>query len=72
MKPQYETLQSIVDQLALCEYQTKDGLHDLKNNAAFVALSERASAEREQLNRPTSGIAAREQPNMPTCGIAIW
>jgi len=41
----YKTLQSIVDQLESGEYQTKDGLHDLKMNAAFIALKERAAAE---------------------------
>jgi hypothetical protein len=35
----YETLQSIVDQLEFCEYQTKDGFHELKTNAAFIALN---------------------------------
>ena len=41
----YETLQSIVDQLEFCEYQTEDGQHCLEMNAAFVALKERAAAE---------------------------
>ena len=41
----YKTLQSIVDQLESGEYQTKDGLHDLKMNAAFIALKQRAAAE---------------------------
>lgn len=39
------TLQSIVDQLAYCDYKTSDGLHELKMNAAFLALKERAAAE---------------------------
>jgi hypothetical protein len=45
MEPKYETLQRIVDQLEFCGYQTKDGLHELSLNAAFVALKEKATAE---------------------------
>lgn len=41
----FETLQQIVDQLEYCRYQTKDGLHDLKMNRAFIALKERAALE---------------------------
>lgn len=32
----------IVEQLEFCKYQTKDGLHDLKDNLAFQALKELA------------------------------
>lgn len=34
----YETLKEIIDQLEKPNYQTKDGLHDLKDNAAFIQL----------------------------------
>ena len=46
----YETLQSIVDQLEYCDYQTKDDLHELKMNAAFIALKERAAADTKEQN----------------------
>jgi hypothetical protein len=61
----YETLQSIVDQLEFCEYQTKDGLHDLKMNAAFIALKERAAAE--HCGSKTGNIA--QQPQGETCAM---
>jgi len=34
----YDTLKKIVEQLESCEYQSKDTLHDLKNNVAFLSL----------------------------------
>jgi hypothetical protein len=46
----YPTLQNIVNQLEFCEYQTEDGLHELKMNAAFIALKERAAAELAEQN----------------------
>ena len=39
----YDTLQKIVDQLEFCNYQTKDGLHSLKDNSAFIVLKKRAA-----------------------------
>ena len=69
MAPKYETLQSIVDQLEFCDYTTRDTIHDLKMNAAFIALKERAAAELVEQN---GHIAQQAQPNMPTSGVAIW
>jgi len=69
MAPKYETLQSIVDQLESCDYQTLDTFHDLKMNAAFIALKERAAAELAEQN---GHIAQHAEPNMPTSGVAIW
>lgn len=40
---QYDTLQKIVEQLEKCDYQTKDELHDLKNNVAFLSLKRMAN-----------------------------
>jgi hypothetical protein len=37
-KKSYDTLTEIVEQLELCNYQTPDGYHELKMNAAFSAL----------------------------------
>jgi hypothetical protein len=34
----FETLKEIVEQLKMPNYQTKDGLHDLEDNAAFKQL----------------------------------
>ncbi len=34
----YETLKEIIEQLELPNYQTKDGLHKLSDNAAFKQL----------------------------------
>lgn len=59
----YETLQSIVDQLEFCEYQTKDGLHDLRMNAAFIALKQRAAAEAVEAKRAHTP----NKPSMPAC-----
>ena len=42
----YETLEKIIEQLELCGYQTADGLHNLENNAAFLALKSRADDEK--------------------------
>jgi hypothetical protein len=36
----YKSLKEIVEQLELPKYQTKDGLHDLVDNAAFAQLKE--------------------------------
>jgi hypothetical protein len=58
MAPKYETLQSIVDQLEFCDFTTRDTLHDLKMNAAFVALKEKAAAE-------SGGSKTATPPNMP-------
>ena len=69
MAPKYETLQSIVDQLEFCDYTTRDTIHDLKMNAAFIALKERAAAELVEQNGHN---AQQAQPNMPTSGVAIW
>ena len=44
-EPVYTTLQQIVDQLEYCGYESKDGLHRLEDNIAFIALKERAAAE---------------------------
>jgi hypothetical protein len=44
----YDTLQSIVEQLEKCEFQTKDGLHTIETNTAFIALKERAEVEKQQ------------------------
>lgn len=38
----YETLKEIVEQLKTPNYQTKDELHELKNNAAFKQLEHMA------------------------------
>jgi hypothetical protein len=58
----YETLQSIVSQLDFCEYQTKDGIHDLKMNAAFIALKERAAAELAEALKPTHNTGSPKLP----------
>jgi hypothetical protein len=42
---EFKTLQSIVDQLQKCNYQTNDGLHQLELNAAFIALKQMAEVE---------------------------
>ena len=42
----YENLRQIVEQLEKCEYQTKDGLHKLEMNKAFITLKEFAKCER--------------------------
>lgn len=34
----YETLQELIEQIELPLYQTKDGLHELTDNAAFKQL----------------------------------
>jgi hypothetical protein len=34
----YETLKEVIEQLELPNYQTKDGLHNLSDNAAFKQL----------------------------------
>ena len=34
----YDTLQEIIEQLEMPNYQTEDGLHNLKDNAAFTQL----------------------------------
>lgn len=34
----YDTLQKIIEQLEFCDYQTKDGLHSLRDNIAFCSL----------------------------------
>ena len=68
-KPVYTTLQQIVDQLEYCGYESKDSLHRLEDNVAFVALKERAAAELVEQN---GHIAQQAQPNMPTSGVAIW
>jgi hypothetical protein len=34
----FDTLQEIIEQLEMPNYQTKDGLHELKDNAAFAQL----------------------------------
>jgi len=62
MAPKYETLQSIVDQLEYCDFTTRDTLHNLKMNAAFVALKERAAAEH-------SGSKTATTPNMPSMPV---
>ena len=63
MAPKYETLQSIVDQLEFCDYNTRDALHDLKMNAAFIALKERAAAE----NCGSKTGTTPNKPSMPVC-----
>ena len=45
-EPAKKSLRAIILQLELCNYMTKDQLHDLKNNAAFVALKILAQNER--------------------------
>jgi hypothetical protein len=44
---EYKTLSQIVEQLEKCDYTTKDQLHDLKNNAAFVVLKQMAREDKE-------------------------
>lgn len=39
------TLKEIVEQLEKCNYQTEDGLHELKMNRAFIALKKMAENE---------------------------
>ena len=34
----FDTLQEIIEQLEMPNYQSKDGLHELKHNAAFTQL----------------------------------
>ena len=41
----YDTLTKIVEQLEYCGYTTKDRLHDLKDNIAFIRLKEIAAKE---------------------------
>ena len=41
----YNTLSEIVEQLEYCNYQTKDGLHDLKDNLAFTNLKKMAQQQ---------------------------
>jgi predicted DNA binding protein len=38
-------LQQIIDQLEKCDYTTKDQLHDLKMNTAFIELKKMAENE---------------------------
>jgi hypothetical protein len=45
-------LKLIVEQLELCNYQTKDGLHDLKDNSAFHALKELAQEQFDNYDGP--------------------
>lgn len=42
------TLKQIVEQLEKCNYQTEDGLHELKMNTAFIALKKMAENEPKQ------------------------
>lgn len=42
---EYKTLKEIVEQLEFCEYVTKDQLHKLEMNVAFIKLKEMAEAE---------------------------
>jgi hypothetical protein len=43
--PPFDTLTKIVEQLEYCEYFTKDQLHSLTMNEAFVSLKKMAEAE---------------------------
>ena len=43
----YDTLQKIVDQLEMTEYQSKDGMHFLANNVAFLKLKNLAKETNE-------------------------
>lgn len=47
----------IVEQLEFCKYQTKDGLHDLKDNLAFQALKELAKEQFDNYDGPQDGDA---------------
>ena len=49
------TLTEIVEQLEFCNYRTVDGLHDLKNNAAFISLKKLAENE----SRPVDGVVIK-------------
>ena len=62
-KPVYTTLQQIVDQLEYCGYESKDSLHRLEDNVAFVALKERAAAE----NCGSKTGTTPNKPSMPVC-----
>ena len=42
----FETLSQIIDQLEMPNYQTKDGLHRLVDNAAFIQLKTPDEANR--------------------------
>ncbi|SCY94450.1 hypothetical protein [Flavobacterium caeni] len=52
---EYENLSDIVAQLEKCEYKTVDGLHDLKDNSAFIALKK--ISEAPELNVPVINIS---------------
>jgi hypothetical protein len=41
----YSTLQKIVEQLELCNFQTEDGQHNIKYNSAFIALKRLATQQ---------------------------
>ena len=43
-----KNLKQIVEQLEKCNYQTEDGLHELKMNAAFIELKKMAEKEQPQ------------------------
>ena len=42
----FETLPQIIEQLEMPDYQTKDGLHRLVDNAAFVQLKDKGEVSR--------------------------
>jgi len=50
-------LMRIVEQFEKCNYQTKDGLHDLKDNLAFVALKELAQEQIDNYDGHADGEA---------------
>lgn len=56
---EYTTLKEIVKQLEFANYRTVDGLHDLKNNAAFISLQKLAENE----SRPVDGVVINFLPD---------
>lgn len=69
---EYTTLKQIVEQLEFCNYQTKDELHDLGNNVAFVKLKEIA----ESISVPLDALVMlqKQKPFTPKFGKGehVW
>jgi len=69
---EYTTLKQIVEQLEFCNYQTKDELHDLENNVAFIKLKEIA----ENISVPLDALVMlqKRKPFTPKFdkGERVW